>query len=49
MATRNEQGLVAGAVAVLDEADLTYEDFFNCGIFVMVSSKFRFSLTLDQV
>jgi len=49
MATRNKQGLVAGAVAVLDEADLTHEDFFHCGIFIMVSSWFRFSLTLDQV
>jgi len=48
MAARNKQGLIAGAVAVLDEADLTNEDFFNCGILVSVG-KFRFSLTLDQV
>ena len=48
MAARNKQGLVAGAVAVLDEADLTDEDFFNCGILVAVSN-FRFSLALDQV
>ena len=38
VAARNKQGLIARAVAVLDEADLTHKDFFNSGIFIKVSS-----------
>lgn len=49
VATWNEQGLIAGTVAVLDEADLTNEYFFNCGVLIMLAGMFRFSLTLDQV